>query len=363
MTMQRDPKRGPVRLLAAVAILAACFVALPAVAAADAEPGNGFLLSAEGPIGAGPVSGTAPGNDEDWYVVYVNGPSQLSVKVTATTCPGVSVLDTDGSRVSLPYTTPPGVHRFFVLAFGDSCTPANDKYTFTVEPAAAVVGGPALEGLTPTAEPNETAATAIGPLGSGTWYTGALETTNDQDWLTFFTAPGTFQVDVSATAPPAPPYCDTVDVELYEGPVRANGTPTRRIGSTSNVEVDEIKHIPRTLGGPQQYFIQVETDSSGQVGCGWAVKVDPAGAFAPGFPPPPPPPPPPPVVAPAASTPTVSAGCKRARARVASRTRLVSRYRKIVRRSRGAKRKRYVRKYVSARKQLASAKRQRNRLC
>lgn len=57
-------------------------------------------------------------------------------------------------------------------------------------PTASVASGPY--------EPNDNINQAAGPLAGGTSYSGAFETTNDEDWFVFYTV-GQVQMDIAVT--------------------------------------------------------------------------------------------------------------------------------------------------------------------
>jgi hypothetical protein len=183
---------------------------LVTVASADTEPNNG-IAEAEGPMSGGvPYSGSiADANDVDTYVFYVSGEVPLDVHVASTSnsCLRAALGNADNARLEsagvenqsadLTYTTAAGVNRFY-LEFA-SCFEDSGPYSFSISPAAAIVGGPptlaqnAIPGL------HEYAAQAFGPLTANVAYTDALLTSNDQNWLTFFTPLGQETVDVEAT--------------------------------------------------------------------------------------------------------------------------------------------------------------------
>lgn len=175
----------------------------PAVAAADVEPNNS-VFDPEGPLlGSEQQTGTvSPSDPNDWYVLYVDGVQQLHLRVPQTLrplCSGVRITDSDGRPIPSSYTSPPGTTRFYVHAryepVRSDCEP-EPRYWFSVEPAAALVPGPAKLPVKGTREPNETLAEAGGPLLPGNWYFSRLETVNDDDWLRFYARPGAGRVDV-----------------------------------------------------------------------------------------------------------------------------------------------------------------------
>jgi hypothetical protein len=206
-----------------------CLVALTLVgsllasasATADSEPNNN-IAEFEGPIQGGvSVAGSLHDDrDQDWYAFYVSGQQQLAIHVSKTQpgpCdPDVYFLDTDGGQVdwaepdetnaqTITYTTPPGTSRYF-LAAADGCD--GTAYAVRVDPAAAVVGGPARPQPQDIPEPNEFKSQAWGPLAGGTDYRAAFETQNDAEWLVFHTAAGQHQLDIAVTNPGGGSGCD-----------------------------------------------------------------------------------------------------------------------------------------------------------
>jgi hypothetical protein len=205
-------------------VCAAATLALPAVAMADVEPNNG-IAEAEGPVAGGVVNTGAVANstDLDTYFFYVNGQQQIDVKVTDANggeCLDAGFGDADNDYLAeasymreaqsrdFNYSTPSGVNRYY-LTFDNHC-PGEVKYSFTISPGAAVVGGASTLVPVPTGEPNENAEQAFGPLLGGVAYTGEIQTQNDEDWFKFYTAPGTHQFDIAMTQLSG---CE-VDVEL-----------------------------------------------------------------------------------------------------------------------------------------------------
>jgi hypothetical protein len=183
------------------------------VASADTEPNNG-IAEAEGPVSGGVnYSGTIDtGNDIDTYVFYVSGEVPLSVHVASASnrCLNVTLGDTDNGTLqsatlfekevegaNLTYTTTAGVNRFY-LQF-ESCDEATGAYSFSISPGAAIVSGPGALAQNPVPGLHEYPAQAFGPLAANTAYTDTLLTSNDQNWLTFFTPLAEETVDVEAT--------------------------------------------------------------------------------------------------------------------------------------------------------------------
>jgi hypothetical protein len=192
-----------------------------AVARADTEPNNA-LVQAEGPISGGTsYSGSlATRDDKDWYVFYVQGQQQLHVSSTTSAsdgdCGETRVADTDG-KGDMPsdFTTPPGMTRYFVEVWNsETGCPNTVSYSFQIDPGSAVVTGPATQPAQETGEPNESGVQTAGPLQGGVPYSGSIDTSNDQDWFYFYTAPGQHQVDLAITGP-ALDGCQDVYVTLY----------------------------------------------------------------------------------------------------------------------------------------------------
>jgi len=197
-------KRRTVRILIqAICGLLAVAACVPAAALADIEPNNS-VFAPEGPIAGGQdIAGTlSPGDDDDWYMLYVEGVHQLHLSSTQDApenCISIRLTDANGRPIASDYTSPPGNTQFFVhaerTAFTFGCAP-NASYSFRIDPATAVFPGPERLPIRGTAEPNDTRADASGPLLPGAWYFTELETVNDQDWLRFYVRPGTWDIDV-----------------------------------------------------------------------------------------------------------------------------------------------------------------------
>lgn len=129
-------------------------------------------------------------------------------------------------------------------------------------------------------EPNDNISQPFGPLLGGTFYTAALETSNDQDWYRFYTS-GQRQFDIAASLFDCPPNeagernCANLYVQLLD----ANGN-----------EVDngfvappgqETQHITHTSPGRREYLLHV----SGDQGNVYRLRVDPADALTSARPP------------------------------------------------------------------------------
>lgn len=255
-------------------ILGLCALALaaPATAAADSEPNDG-LVQAEGPLQAArDYPGALPTtNERDWYVFYVSGQQQLDIAITNPAGSddfyavlrdgdGHGIADGrifDGEQRHFRYTTPPGTNRFFLeLRGGDGV-----RYTLRIDPAGALVDGPAWGSATATGEPNESLPDALGPLLGGTLYSGAIQTENDEDWFVFHTVGGR-AFDVSAV--------DTVEggslrVELLDH----RGDHLESIGVDGNT----IEHIRRNAPNAMtRYYLKV----TGDLDTTYQLRIDPA---------------------------------------------------------------------------------------
>ena len=163
------------------AVCALATLAVPAVALADVEPNNG-ITQAEGPLAGGVVYTGAVANstDFDTYFFYINGQQQIDINVTDASggeCLNARFGDSDngnlaeasylheGQTKDFTYSTPPGVNRYY-LEFASHCS-GEVKYSFTISPGPAVVGGAPTPVPVPTGEPNENAEQAYGPLLGG----------------------------------------------------------------------------------------------------------------------------------------------------------------------------------------------------
>jgi len=271
--------------LLVVVVCALGVLALPAIASADVEPNNG-ITEAEGPLAGGVTYTGAVANltDLDTYFFYVNGQQQIDVKVTGTggTCLNARFGDTDNDDLSswgyieageshdFTYSTPPGVNRYYLELYNE-CT-NETRYSFTITPTAALVGGPSTPAPLPTGEPNENAEQAFGPLLGGFAYAGEIQTENDEDWFKFYTAPGVQQFDIAYTSISS---C-TPDVE-YKGPGEYNY-------SYHEMSTDEWEHFTESSPTAGVYYFRVY---EGCVGSRYEFVVNPPGALTLSPPPPP----------------------------------------------------------------------------
>ncbi len=252
-------------------------LALPAIASADIEPNNG-ITEAEGPLSGGVAYAGAIANstDLDTYYFYVNGQQQIDIKITGTggNCLEAKFGDSDNKELSywgdieegkshdFTYSTPPGVNRYYLELYS-SCS-NETKYSFTVAPTAALVGGASTLVPLPTGEPNESAEQAFGPLLGGVAYAGEIQTENDQDWYKFYTAPGVQQFDIAYTSTSS---C-TPDVQ-YVGPGEYNS-------STAEMDRDEWRHFTESSPTAGVYYFRVY---EGCVGSRYEFFVNPPGAL------------------------------------------------------------------------------------
>jgi hypothetical protein len=278
--------------------LVAMALAAPA-ANADREPNDG-ITQVEGPVGGGVTYSGAIGtvNDWDWYFFYATSQTQLDISLTTPgdspsgcssrlelrTTNGYFVDDISAGRnatTHLRYTTAVGTNRYLLVLRG--CD--NTRYQFRIDPGAAIVSGPAPVVPTPTGEPNEFAAQAIGPLAPSTPYLGSLDTQNDIDWFYFHTA-GPFGFDLSLIAAGAGS-C-SVSAVLYQG----DGSS---FVDDVSAKANTIAHLLTTAPGAATYWIKV----TGCTGDAYHLQLDPPSAISLTPPPPPPPPVTPPATAPA----------------------------------------------------------------
>lgn len=185
-------------------------------AAAEPEP-DGSIWQASGPVMDGQIRGSiASGNDDDWFMFYAASQTQLTITIQPNSCRNgmtgqqyaITLRNSRGDEINsrsfsssvqtMTYTTPTGTNQYFinVWARGLSC-PSNPGYSASISPVSSLVwGSPMPTATTPTGEPNESAAQAQGPIWADTVYTGALETSNDQDWFAFW-ANGAFMVQMT----------------------------------------------------------------------------------------------------------------------------------------------------------------------
>ncbi len=340
------------RRLLCPAVLCLAAVGVPAATAlADTEP-NDALVQAEGPISGGTdIKGTLGTRDDvDWYVFYVQGQQQIhltsSAKSAGSYCGAVSLYDTDGSGVSDDFTTPPGTNRYFAQVSDESSfCPTSTNYTFKVDPGGAVVSGPSIQRAQGTGEPNETADQPAGPLSQGTPYSGSIDTSNDEDWFFFYTAPGTHPVDLAVTGPALD------NCSVYASLKGPNGDEIQSVNQDSN----SVSHIKFTSQLAGRYLIQM-TGSSYCIPAHWQFELDSPdpGAVT--------------TTAPGDSTTPVdttttdttpssgpSTACRNARARVRKDLKTQRSVKRQLRHAHGAKRRRLGRKLNRVRKDLHRA--------
>jgi hypothetical protein len=279
------------RALIAVAVCAVVTMAIPALALADVEPSNG-ITEAEGPLAGGVTYTGAIANstDLDTYFFYVNGQQQIHILVTDTgsggECLNARFGDSDneylseksylreGQSAEFTYSTPPGVNRYY-LEFSSDCS-GETKYSFTITPAAAIVGGASTLPPTPTTEPNENIEQASGPLLGGVAYAGEIQTQNDEDWFKFYTAPGTHQFDVAVT--------EVSGCEL-EAELKSPVEDEYRSGS---LNTDEWGHFTETSPAAGVYYLRFH---DGCVGSRYEFVIQPPESLTTVAPSPPSPPP------------------------------------------------------------------------
>jgi hypothetical protein len=325
--------------------VAASALALPASAAADAEPNNA-LWQAEGPIGGGAdVLGTlTTADDADWYLFYAHPQQQLHL--TSSTdrshdyedddC--VELRGPDGEPLTDDYTTPPGSARRYFVRVGHHCE--GTSYRFRIDPVGAVTSGPVMPGLQRAGEPNELVDQASGPLVGGTTYTGTIETANDVEWFYFYTAAGTHQLDISSTG------MSGCSVEL-------------RLGADEiSPSQDYVSHITRTVYGAERHLLSVNEDTDSCVGSDWQFRIDPpeavtsspAGSQLP-----------PPQVGNAPAV--VSTECLNAKRAVRKYKRQVTKAVRKLRRAHGRSRKIWKHRLAVATKRMKKAQRRQRAVC
>ena len=249
----------------------------PATSAfADVEPNNG-ITQVEGPLTGATthVGEISTSDDVDWYVFYVSGQVQMDVSLTvpADSNTGIysELMSTDGREIGelsasknntdhYTYTTPAGTTRY-LLKFSDSCCgspPGKYQFRMDTTPAGAVVDGPGNSPVTATSEPNETASQAFGPLTGGVVYGGAIETTNDVDWFTFYSA-GTAPFDLALTNP------GNACGYSVSGMLTTNPTDEYDDLASVSAEGNGTDHINYTPKQSEQYFFKVTSCEGAQV--------------------------------------------------------------------------------------------------
>jgi hypothetical protein len=155
-------------------------------------------------------------------------------------------------------------------------------------------------------EPNDSIATAYGPLAGGVTYAGGLETQNDEDWFYLYTN-GQQQFDISFT--------NLTDgcTNLIMSFVDANGEELHYV----RPNVNETRHILYTSPGAARYYLRVY-DLIGET-CSYQLRVDPPTALTTQPPSALPPPTPSPESGSHATAPgrgSYAAACRRARLRI-----------------------------------------------
>lgn len=344
--------------LACIAIV----LTLAAPAVADTEP-NDVISQAEGPVGGGaPISGTLSTiDDADYYVFYVEGQHRLHVTFTNLSldgdwCMNARVKDSNGEDMAQDETTGAGVNRYFVAVWATPllCSSAAHAYSVQLDPAAALVSGPAMDTtLVSTAEPNDRPDQAQGPLAGGVNYVGAAATSDDVDWFSFYVGTGTHRLDVSVTKPL--PDCDgDVEASLYGGDL-STSLRSAKGGAGSFGHLIE-------LAGPARYYLKLTSAYGSCVNASWQFRIDPAGALS-STPPPPPSltaPPTPLRTTPKTMSPWRSAECVSARISRTRWTGKVAATKRRLRRSHRMRTKRALRKKLAA--EQRTLRRVRNRV-
>jgi len=328
---------------AAVSIgLAAAGATVVPSAGADVEPNDG-ITQVEGPMigGTGYDGAIGTGNDPDWFYFYAASQSQLTISFNRRAgeecTPSLALRDTDGSSIdsvgrysdapSIKYTTAVGTTRYLLAVSG--C--AAGTYRIQLDPATAIVPGPAPAPTAPTAEPNEFRTQTGAPLAGGLSYAGAIETQNDVDWYTFFTA-GPSPIDVALTGVAEGASCwDAISAKLDDGD---------ELSESRSADADETAHFRFTAPAARQHWVQV----TGCEGSHYRLQIDPASALAAG------PPAPAPVVQQPAPVvrPQPSRRCRTARVGKVRWTRAVAKTKRQLKRARSRPAKRQLKRKLAA---------------
>jgi hypothetical protein len=261
------------------ATLAATFV-FATVATADVEP-NDVISQAEGPVSAGPITGTllTPG-DTDYVLFYVASQQTLRLVATDTTndaihnCLAATLSDADGQPVRGNVTSPPGTSRMFVhteFHGGASCrTPLT--YRLDIEPASAFATGPPLDkSSTATTEPNETPADAVGPLSVGVTYSGRHEISGDRDWFAFQVPSGHHDLEITTTSPTHNFVGCAATLALYSTP------SARDLVATAIGDWTTFGHLRAEVNGPNRYYLLAGTENESCDGSFWQFRIDRVG--------------------------------------------------------------------------------------
>jgi hypothetical protein len=285
------------RLLVVTAVALLCVTS-----SASADDAGDDIAQATGPLVGGTVyNGTLETTDDvDWYVVYTNPQAPLDITITATgsQCSPVnaSLLDADGKYVLSiqeatatsdqtahlgPFTTASTSSRYYVRVQSLLTGCSGDTYQLQLTPATSVTTNSPLIATapsltaTPTGEPNDMRTQAFGPLLGATAYAGQLDTVNDEDWFTFYTAPQQ-PVDVAITKVGAG-CSDVLSADLLDG----DGMQVDDNGVSSNQTEHFNFTTPRTAA---QYFLKI--GPSNCAGDTYQLRADPADALLPALPPP-----------------------------------------------------------------------------
>lgn len=129
---------------------------------------------------------------------------------------------------------------------------------------ALLVFGPGASAQAAPYEPNDTVAQAIGPLNGGQDYNAGIETSNDEDYY-YFNVVGQRQLDISAAEVSG--YCDGLSLLDPDGD---------RVTST-DMSSTTTSHLRYTTSGNAQYVLHATGDS----GCAYKFRIDPADAITP----------------------------------------------------------------------------------
>jgi hypothetical protein len=118
-----------------------------------------------------------------------------------------------------------------------------------------ILGFSASATLAIAGEPNDGITQADGPVTGGTANTGAIETSNDEDWYVFYVA-GRRQLDIATTQTS----CSNPDPDCYGGiGAELRDGDGDSIDSTGNIYVNTTRHIRRSVS-TGRYFVVVSGD-------------------------------------------------------------------------------------------------------
>jgi hypothetical protein len=283
-------KRG-LRLCGVAVGLLLSFASPAGAVAVTEAPSNDNIALAFGPLAADTTytGDFETAGDVDWLVLYVRDAApNLHVEVTklGAGCSAdirAGVYDRSGTPIQVavlvasgttrPFDVPGRSGRFYVrLSRDGDCT--GDPYAVTVGPTTAITTTPPADDDTPVRapqlvlEPNDSVATASGPLAPGTAYGGDLASSDDREWLVFYTTGvATPRVQVTRLGLPCGGLATLAYVTADTGDVVAVGRQTF---------TDTIEELSFTSTGPARYYVAL---IGGCPGNSYQVRVDPAGAI------------------------------------------------------------------------------------